>query len=43
MTALYVCAILFAPMLLMGMIPKAAAEENVQEPINDSSNSGPGE
>ncbi|KAK0284191.1 ATPase with role in protein import into the ER [Friedmanniomyces endolithicus] len=41
MTAFYICAILMAPMLFMGMIPSARAQDNVQEPITDSSISGP--
>jgi len=41
MTAFYICAILFAPMLFMGMIPSAHAQDNVQEPIKDNSVSGP--
>lgn len=41
MTAFYICAILLAPMLFMGMIPTASAEENVQEPIKDNSVTGP--
>ena len=41
MTAFYICAILLAPMLFMGMIPSAHAED-VQEPMNDSSVTGPG-
>ncbi len=43
MTAFYICAILMAPMLFMGMIPSARAQDNVQEPITDSSISGPSE
>jgi hypothetical protein len=39
MTAFYICAILFAPMLFMGMIPTAAAD---QEPLKDTSVTGPG-
>jgi len=42
MTAFYICAILFAPMLFMGMLPSAQAE-GTQEPIKDNSVSGPGE
>ncbi|KAK5162884.1 ATPase with role in protein import into the ER [Saxophila tyrrhenica] len=41
MTAFYICAILVAPMLFMGMIPSAHAAENVQEPIKDNQVSGP--
>ena len=41
MTAFYICAILLAPMLFMGMIPSAHAED-VQEPLNDSGVTGPG-
>jgi len=40
MTAFYICAILFAPMLFMGMLPSAQAE-GTQEPIKDNSVSGP--
>lgn len=42
MTAFYICAILLAPMVFMGMIPSAHADENVQDPSKDSSVSGPG-
>jgi hypothetical protein len=41
MTAFYICAILLAPMLFMGMIPTAAADD-VQEPIKDNGVTGPG-
>ncbi|KAI7607451.1 78 kDa glucose-regulated, partial [Hortaea werneckii] len=41
MTAFYICAILLAPMVFMGMIPSAHADENVQDPSKDSSVSGP--
>ena len=40
MTAFYICAILFAPMLFMGMIPSASAQE--QEPMKADDVSGPG-
>lgn len=42
MALFYVCALLMAPMLFMGMIGSARAEENVQEPIKDTSVTGPG-
>ena len=42
MTAFYICAMLIAPMLFMGMIPSAAAEEKVADTKNDNSVSGPG-
>lgn len=41
MTAFYICAVLLAPMLFMGMIPSAHAED-VQEPLSDSGVTGPG-
>ena len=41
MTAFYICAVLLAPMLFMGMIPTAAADD-VQEPIKDNGVTGPG-
>ncbi|KAI7359923.1 78 kDa glucose-regulated, partial [Hortaea werneckii] len=41
MTAFYICAILLAPMVFMGIIPSAHAEENVQDPSKDTSVSGP--
>ena len=40
MTAFYICAILVAPMLFMGMIPSARAED-VQQPLTDEA-IGPG-
>lgn len=41
MALFYVCALLMAPMLFMGMIGSARAED-VQEPIKDTSVTGPG-
>nr|POF08214.1 78 kda glucose-regulated protein like [Quercus suber] len=41
MTAFYICAILLAPMLFMGMIPSAKAQD--AEPAKDAAVSGPGE
>lgn len=38
MTAFYICAILLAPMLFMGMIPAAHAQEDTK----DTGVSGPG-
>lgn len=40
MTAFYICAILLAPMLFMGTIPSAHAQDT--EPAKDTSISGPG-
>ncbi|KXL43049.1 hypothetical protein M433DRAFT_70795 [Acidomyces richmondensis BFW] len=40
MTAFYICAVLFAPMLFMSMLPSAQAEVT-QEPIKDNSVTGP--
>ena len=42
MTAFYICAILLAPMLFMGMIPSASAQEATQEKMK-SEITGPGE
>jgi len=42
MTAFYICAILMAPMLFMGMIGTASAEESTQEPLKDSAVLRPG-
>lgn len=41
LTALYVCAVLIAPMLFMGMIPSARAQEDSTEATKDGV-SGPG-
>ena len=38
MTMFYICALIFAPMLLMGMLPSA----NAQEDAKDTSVTGPG-
>jgi hypothetical protein len=38
MTMFYICALVFAPMLLMGMLPSA----NAQEDAKDTSVTGPG-
>jgi hypothetical protein len=42
MTAFYICGILLLPMLFMGAIPTASAEEDVQEPIKENAVTGPG-
>ena len=41
MALFYVCALLMAPMLFMGMIGSARADD-AQEPIKDTSITGPG-